>query len=573
MRPCNLLLSLMLAALCAAPAAHGAVLRVSWDKSPEASVESYRLFWGNSPGSYGEPVDIVPALGQAVLEEDNRYSARLSGFNAATTYYFALSAVSSGGLVSQPSAEVAATTLNDSDGDGISDDWETAHGLDPHDSADAAADWDGDGVTNLEHYLAGSDPGPASYTLATSVNPAGGGTVSPFSGTYSAGAQVTLTATPASGYQFDHWGGDASGTANPLSLTLERSKSVVAYFAAVAPPPPPPQTHFPRPAPQPSWVDFQGSLRVCGVVAEAGDEIAAFDPQGVLCGQFTVSAAGYYGWLHVYGDDPATPQDEGASPGDLLTFRFWDESAGKERVAHPVALPGQAAPTWTQNGEHFALDLECHCSQSVPLRAGWNLVSFSTDTCYHTGATAPAAAMLPGVRHQRVATIGEALASIAGKYEAVRSFDAAGAHTYDPSLPDYINDLTYLAPGYGYWIKATQACTLTLPGNCVSAPATLPLAAGWNLVGCWADRVRHVGQPPQVEFARTDAPPPLEEVDAPAELLPGLAVGSYEVVRGFDALGAHTYDPRLPDYINDLTYVGPGYGYWIKMKSEATLGY
>lgn len=41
----------------------------------------------------------------------------------------------------------------DSDGDGMPDDWERRNGLDPSNPADGAADRDGDGYTNLEHYL------------------------------------------------------------------------------------------------------------------------------------------------------------------------------------------------------------------------------------------------------------------------------------------------------------------------------------------------------------------------------------------------------------------------------------
>ena len=41
----------------------------------------------------------------------------------------------------------------DSDRDGMPDDWETAHGLNPRDPSDAAKDRDGDGYTNLEEYL------------------------------------------------------------------------------------------------------------------------------------------------------------------------------------------------------------------------------------------------------------------------------------------------------------------------------------------------------------------------------------------------------------------------------------
>ncbi len=53
----------------------------------------------------------------------------------------------------------------DTDGDGIPDGYEIAHGLDPNNPADAALDADGDGQTNLQEYLAGTDPQDAKSFL------------------------------------------------------------------------------------------------------------------------------------------------------------------------------------------------------------------------------------------------------------------------------------------------------------------------------------------------------------------------------------------------------------------------
>lgn len=44
--------------------------------------------------------------------------------------------------------------VRDSDGDGIPDEWEIAHGMNPNDAADAQADSDNDGFTNIEEYEA-----------------------------------------------------------------------------------------------------------------------------------------------------------------------------------------------------------------------------------------------------------------------------------------------------------------------------------------------------------------------------------------------------------------------------------
>jgi uncharacterized repeat protein (TIGR02543 family) len=70
------------------------------------------------------------------------------------------------------------------------------------------------------------------YTLT--VNNAGGGSTSPAAGTYSfaSGTQVMVTATPASGYVFAGWSGAASGTSNPVTITMDGNKALTANFAA-----------------------------------------------------------------------------------------------------------------------------------------------------------------------------------------------------------------------------------------------------------------------------------------------------------------------------------------------------
>ncbi len=68
------------------------------------------------------------------------------------------------------------------------------------------------------------------YNLSVTVEPGGGGSVNPSSGTYETGESVTLTAAPAEGYEFDHWGGAASGTSASVDIKMNLHKSVVAYF-------------------------------------------------------------------------------------------------------------------------------------------------------------------------------------------------------------------------------------------------------------------------------------------------------------------------------------------------------
>ncbi len=82
-----------------------------------------------------------------------------------------------------------------------------------------------------------------------------------------------------------------------------------------------------------TWCDFYGNATVLGAPVEPGDEILVYDPQGVLCGRFVVHTPGRYGYLHVYGDDPTTPEDEGATEGDTLRFRI------NGLIAHPDRVP------------------------------------------------------------------------------------------------------------------------------------------------------------------------------------------------------------------------------------------
>jgi uncharacterized repeat protein (TIGR02543 family) len=50
---------------------------------------------------------------------------------------------------------------------------------------------------------------------------------------YISGSNVTLTATPNTGYEFDRWSGDVVGTANPISFTMDADKSITALFSPI----------------------------------------------------------------------------------------------------------------------------------------------------------------------------------------------------------------------------------------------------------------------------------------------------------------------------------------------------
>ena len=160
----------------------------------------------------------------------------------------------------------------------------------------------------------------------------------------------------------------------------------------------------------------------------------------------------------------------------------------------------------------------------IPLEAGWNLISFN---------------LMPVDMG-----ITEVLASIAGLYEMVRSYEG-GVLTYDPADPGG-SDLAEMDPYHGYWIKMTVSAMLSISGTGEVA-TTLALDGGWNLVSYL----------PGYELPVEEA---LQSLD-----------GTIEVVQGFDG-GGFTYVPGLPGY-SDLDLLKPGFGYRVKVTGSATLDY
>ncbi|MDQ4141028.1 MAG: putative Ig domain-containing protein, partial [Bacteroidota bacterium] len=72
------------------------------------------------------------------------------------------------------------------------------------------------------------------YTLTVTTSGNGSVTKSPNQASYPGGSTVTLTATPASGYKFSGWSDDATGTANPLKVSITGHKTIIAQFTPMA---------------------------------------------------------------------------------------------------------------------------------------------------------------------------------------------------------------------------------------------------------------------------------------------------------------------------------------------------
>ncbi len=257
------------------------------------------------------------------------------------------------------------------------------------------------------------------------------------------------------------------------------------------------------------------SGQVDGNPLNPGDLVEVTDPDGVLCGMATVNAFGGYGYLNVYRDDPYTPQDEGAEPGDTLTF--WVN--GTEAIIDPPV-------TWTSHGDIVPVcDFITQVCQTLSLHAGWNLVS------WNVGYVAP---------------IDSVLADLGGCVDVVLGLHESGGVVYDPDLPQY-STLDTVNYHHGYWFRMSCPMTIDLCGPPIQSDDPLQLRAGWNLTSYWPDEASPVDQ-------------------ALASVL-----GCVGVVLGFDD-GGQVWVPGM-DLYNTFNVMAPGFGYWIKSACDTTLVY
>ena len=246
------------------------------------------------------------------------------------------------------------------------------------------------------------------YELTMAVDPAGGGTTTPASGshTINENSVVNISATPASGYVFDHWTGDV---ANPSSasttVTMDGNKTVTAHFVL-------------------SSVTQNISLLNGWNIFSLNVTPVGTDMQGIV--QSLINSG------HL-----VKVQDES---GDAIEFNpgssSWINDIGDWANTEGYKIRVNSAVTLNVTGTPISTPV------TISLPSGWSIIS------YPASASADALTVL---------------STLMGTGHLVKVQDEAGnAIERNPVTSSWINDIGTFDPGEGYKVRVSSSESLVI---------------------------------------------------------------------------------------------------------------
>ena len=132
------------------------------------------------------------------------------------------------------SSTAALTILTDTNGNSLPDSWETTYGFGPGNPALRDADVDGDGATNLEESLAGTDPTDAASVLRVTIPLITGGVEISFGAISNRTYSVLYRDTPAGG-PWNKLADVPARAINRVETILDRDWTTNRFYRAVVP--------------------------------------------------------------------------------------------------------------------------------------------------------------------------------------------------------------------------------------------------------------------------------------------------------------------------------------------------
>jgi hypothetical protein len=198
----------------------------------------------------------------------------------------------------------------------------------------------------------------------------------------------------------------------------------------------------------------------------------------------------------------------------------------------------QANPTYTMEIDKYGdgTTLETKKPDSIETDAGQDKYSIQL----HTGWNLISIPLIPDDTD-----VLDIMNTVDGNWNSIWSYEAGNWKRYDLTGPNFLNDLTTIEPEKGYWIDMKSEDTLYVSGS-EPTVKSISLSAGWNLVGYNS----------LSSMSTTEA---MNSVD-----------GNWNSVWSYENGNWKRYDLTGPDFLNDLTTMESGKGYWIDMKSSDT---
>ncbi|MBD3183368.1 T9SS type A sorting domain-containing protein [Candidatus Poribacteria bacterium] len=135
------------------------------------------------------------------------------------------------------------------------------------------------------------------------------------------------------------------------------------------------------------------------------------------------------------------------------------------------------------------------------------------------------------------------LDSIDGKYRSIWAYDPVAGWTIH--FPEGLSNMTEIIPGRGYYIDMAEPGMLKMDGTSLENTNIFLKGNEWNMVG----------------YSSTEAKSAAECMNSVVDEID--SVWKFNINAGW-----LIYIPYSPEWVNSLTCMGPGYGYWIWAKED-----
>jgi hypothetical protein len=251
-----------------------------------------------------------------------------------------------------------------------------------------------------------------------------------------------------------------------------------------------------------------GQVTIEGEVAGSGDVVAIY-VGSELRGKQEVIISGGAAWMNA--------QVNAKGGEETISFKVWDSSTGVTREKSSSSAVITTGGSVGSSTSPLMIEMKDSVTQTLSLNAGWNLVSFYVEPTDMTAATV--------------------LAPISSSLLQIKNLTSS----YDPSIPSFLNTLSSLSVKDGYWVKVSEDVSLDVEGT-VPSGASINVNSGWNLVG----------------YPRSTGKATGDELTT---------LGSTVVqIKNLQS----SYDPSIPSFLNTLSTMAPGSGYWLKVSADGT---